>query len=139
MGTTQEEKDLEIIISDTIKPSQQCAPAAKKGNQILGQIRRGFSCFDKDTITSIYKQYVYPQLEYAVQAWCPWTQHDINLLEAVQRRAIRLISGLTGTYEEKLQKLNLTTLIDRRIRGDAIETFKILKGFTKVDPKTWFD
>ena len=139
LGTTQEEKDLGIIIMDNLKPSRQCAVAANKGNQILGQIRRGFSCYDKNTIVAIYKQYVRPHLEYAIQAWCPWTQKDINLLEAVQKRAIRLISGLKGTYEEKLQKVNLTTMADRRIRGDAIETFKILKGFTQVDPTTWFE
>ena len=139
LGITMEEKDLGVIITDNMKPSKQCAVAASKGNQILGQIRRGFSCYDKETIVAIYKQYVRPHLEYAIQAWCPWTQQDIKVLEAVQKRAIRLINGLSGTYEEKLQQVNLTTLEDRRTRGDAIETFKVLKGFTQIKPETWFE
>ena len=139
LSITTEEKDLGVIITDNLKPSQQCAAAARKGNQILGQIRRGFTCYDKETIVAIYKQYVRPHLEYAIQAWCPWTQKDIKVLEAVQKRAIRLINGLKGTYEEKLQQINLTTLEERRIRGDAIETFKILKGFTQIRPDTWFE
>jgi ribonuclease P/MRP protein subunit RPP40 len=129
LSITMEEKDLGVIITDNLKPSQQCAVAAYKGHQILGQIRRGFTY--KETIVAIYEQYVRPHLEYAIQDWCPWTQQDIKVLEAVQKRAIRLINGLSGTYEEKLQQVNLTTLEDRRSRGDAIETFKVPKGLRK--------
>ena len=34
------------------------------------------------------------------------------------------------TYEERLKKLSLTTLLERRARGDLIETFKIVNGLT---------
>ena len=37
-----------------------------------------------------------------------------------------------------LKKLNLTTLEERRHRGDQIETFKIIKGFEKVDRNKFF-
>ena len=33
------------------------------------------------------------------------------------------------TYRERLDKLNLTTLLERRVRGDLIEMFKIQEGF----------
>ena len=59
-------------------------------------------------------------------------------MEKVQRRTIRQISNLRGSYEEKLKLLNLTTLEDRRKRGDCIETFKMLNGFSAVDYTTWF-
>ena len=32
----------------------------------------------------------------------------------------------------------LTTLVERRERGDAIETFKTLNGFNKVEKDKWF-
>ena len=32
----------------------------------------------------------------------------------------------------------LTTLVERRERGDAIETFKTLNGFNKVKKEKWF-
>ena len=51
-----------------------------------------------------------------------------------------MISGLNGSsYEEKLQELGLETLEERRKRLDLIQTFKIVKGFDKVDSKIWFE
>ena len=51
-------------------------------------------------------------------------------LEGVQRSFTRMIDGLgLMTYRERLYKLNLTTLLERRVRGDLIEMFKIQEGF----------
>ena len=51
-------------------------------------------------------------------------------LEAVQRSFTRMIDGLgLMTYRERLDKLNLTTLLERRVRGDLIEMFKIQEDF----------
>ena len=48
------------------------------------------------------------------------------------------------TYEERLSETGLTTLVQRRKRGDLIETLKLIKGITHVDythffksTKTW--
>lgn len=52
---------------------------------------------------------------------------------------VRMLSDVQGgTYEEKLDKVGLTTLTERRERGDAIETFKTLNGFNKVTKEKWF-
>ena len=50
-----------------------------------------------------------------------------------------MVSGLSGsTYEEKLEEIGLTTLEERRTRGDMIEVYKILTGKVDVSPETWF-
>ena len=36
-------------------------------------------------------------------------------------------------YRERLEKLGLTTLLERRIRGDLIETFKIIYGVSNYN------
>ena len=87
---------------------------------------------------NLYKQYVRPHLEYAVQAWCPWLQHYINLLEDVQKRAVRAVSDITGSYSEKLELLQLPSLEDRRRRGDMLQTFKIVNQLDNVDTATYF-
>ena len=54
----------------------------------------------------------------------------IDQLEAVQRRATKQVNELHHlSYEQRLRKLNLFTLSFRRLRGDMIETFKIVNEF----------
>ena len=36
------------------------------------------------------------------------------------------------TYHDWLQRLQLTTLESRRVRGDLIEVFKIINGFEDI-------
>jgi ribonuclease P/MRP protein subunit RPP40 len=60
-------------------------------------------------------------------------QKDIDLIEGVQRRATKLVLWTKGmSYEERLKFLDMTTLETRRIRGDLIEVFEILKGIEDV-------
>ena len=42
------------------------------------------------------------------------------------------------TYEDRLKSVGLTTLRERRTRGNAIGTFKTLKGFNRVQKESWF-
>src|SRR5580692_12017 len=41
-------------------------------------------------------------------------------------------------YTERLVATGLTSLEDRRTRGDLIEVFKIMKGISKIDSKYFF-
>ena len=91
------------------------------------------------TFMQLYKVYVRPHLEYCVQAWSPYTQADKDKLEQVQKRAVNMVAGLRGrTYEQKLMEVGLTTLEERRIRGDMIQTSRILNGIDQVEASTWF-
>lgn len=134
----KEEKDLGVLITSSCTPSRQVGAAAMKANQVLGQLLRAFTYRDRHTFIRLYQQYVRPHLEYCVQAWSPWLQQDIDLLENVQRRAVKAVSGLSGSYEDKLRQLNMYSLKDRRTRGDMIETFKIINRIENVEPSTFF-
>ena len=58
---------------------------------------------------------------------------DISMLEKVQHRTTKVVFDLEKlTCGERLDKLGLTTLEARRLRGDMIEVFNIIKGFYKV-------
>jgi ribonuclease P/MRP protein subunit RPP40 len=75
-----------------------------------------------------------------VPAWAPWYESDKECLEKVQRRALRMISGLKATsYEEKLKELGISTLEERRRYLDMLQTYKVLTGKVNVDRATWFD
>ena len=136
---TEEEKDLGVMIHKSLKSATQVAKAAKKANQVLGQIARAFTYRDKVHFVKLYRVYGLCHLEYSVQSWSPHLQQDIDVLEAVQRRAVRMISGLRGSYEEKLGQVGLTTLSERRVRGDMIQTYKILHQVDDLPVSTFFN
>ena len=86
---------------------------------------------------SVWKQFytslIRPHLEYAVQAWKPTQLGDIDRLEKIQKRALRVTHQLRGlTYEERLESMELTNLEMRRGRGDLIQAYKILNGIELV-------
>ena len=140
MKTTEVEKDLGVMISRDMKPSQHCAKAAKSGNSTLGQISRAFHYRNKEVMAKLFKVFVRPKLEYAAQAWSPWLDKDCELLENVQKRCIKMMTDVKGeTYEEKLKDAGLQLLKARRDRGDMIETYKVLRGIEKVDVENWFE
>jgi len=63
---------------------------------------------------------------------------DVACLEKVQRRAAKLVRGLKDkSYEDRLRILGITSLEERRNRGDLIQVFRIVKGFDKVDLGTF--
>ena len=139
LEAVKEEKDLGVYIEDSLKPSKQCAAAAKSANFALGQLQRSFHYRKKAYLVPLYKTFVRPRLEHAVAAWNPWLESDIKSLEKIQERLIRMLSDVRGeTYKDKLKDAGLTTLRERRERGDAIQTFKVLKGFSKVSTENWF-
>ena len=133
------ERDIGVHVSDTLKPGTQCAEAARRANAILTQISRAFMYRDRRVFVQLYKQFVRCHLEFAAPAWSPWQEGDIQLLERVQIRAVKMIHGLqSNTYEEKLAELGLRTLEDRRKRLDLVQTFKIINGHDNVKRETWF-
>ena len=138
LEATEEEKDVGVIISNTLKPSLQFANAAKKANEVLGQMARSITYRDKFTFTRLYKVYVRPHLQYCSSAWSPYTVADKDLLESVQRRAVRMISNLSGTYEQKLKMLGMATLEENRVRGDMIEMYKMMTNKNKLHYREWF-
>ena len=139
LGTTEEEKDLGVLMSNKLKPASQCAKAARTAQTVLGQIARAFHFKDRYVFVQLYKTYVRPHLEFAVQAWSPWTAADREVLEKVQRRAVGMISGLRATgYEDRLLELDMTTLEERRHQSDMAMVFKILTGKEDIDPALLF-
>ena len=134
-----QEKDVGVIIHKSLKPSQQCEKAASKARQVLGQMARSVTLRDKVTWPKLYKTYVRPHLEYAVQAWNPWTEADKAVLEKVQEQALRYVSGTQGkAYGDKLLATGLTTLEARRCRGDMIQVYKYLHNKQAVNPRKLF-
>ena len=139
LSVTEEERDLGVWTESTLKPTLQCTKAANNANRVLGMILKTFHYRTKQSLIPLYKSLVRPKMEFGVAAWNPWYERDIECLEKVQKRLIRSLSNVRGeTYEEKLEDAGLTTLKERRKRGDLIEAYKTLAGINNVEKESWF-
>lgn len=123
------EKDLGVIINTKLASTEQVLEARKKALRMLGAINRNVSYKNSVVISKLYCAYVRPHLEYCIQAWSPTFEKDCLLLERVQKRATKMVNGISNLpYEDRLERLNMFSLRYRRLRGDLIEVFKFVNG-----------
>ena len=87
---------------------------------------------DKDMFLQLFKSLVRLHLECGSTVWSVASKKEAIIIEHVQRRARRLIKEIQHlSYGNRLKHLGLPTLQYRRIRADVVETFKIIKVWTK--------
>ena len=81
LEAVKEETDIGVLVAGSLKPSAQCAKAARTAQAVLGQISCAFHYRDRVTFMRLYTTHVRPHLEFAIPAWSPWTQADKECME----------------------------------------------------------
>ena len=106
------EKDLGVTINTELKFHNHTEAAIKKGNQVLELIKKSYRTQDSLTIPTLYKSLVRRD-----PIWGSFYQGDIVKLEAVQRRATKMVAVLKDKpNEERLKKQSTITIIQMETR-----------------------
>ena len=127
--TVSKIKDLGFYLENNLRPSYHCQKIANTAKILCCHIRRSFISNDHDFLSTLFKTYVRPILEYGSPVWNPWLLKDIEKLESVQRAYTKRYPGLWNlSYHARLQELNLESLEVRRLKADIYEAFKILNN-----------
>lgn len=133
LTATEEERDLGVRLTANLKPSRQCQQAYSTASKVLSMIGRTVSLKSSDVLCRLYKSLVRPHLEFCSPAWSPYYCKDKQLLERVQHRFTRMIPGFKQlSYGNRLQRLGLWSLEERRNRADLLEVFRIFRGWSVV-------
>ena len=128
------EKDLGVIVMDDMSPRRHVNKIVGETYNLLKNIRVAFSYIDEDMMKKIIVTMIRPRLEYAAVVWSPNLKKDIKQLERIQRAATKMVPSLENLpYEDRLLKLGLKSLEQRRTRGDLIAMFRLIEGIDKYD------
>jgi ribonuclease P/MRP protein subunit RPP40 len=135
LNETKKEKDLGIPFNDQFNFNDAISALVAKAKSTLFWFLRNTVSRESHIMVKAFKCIVRPHIEYCCQAWAPKARHGnwavILELENVQRLFSRMVRGMDNLpYRARLNKLGLTTLLERRMRGDLIEVYKILNDFT---------
>ena len=89
--TTDQQRDLGIIITKDLKCQKQPEKSYKTANRVLGFVASNFRYKNKELILPSYKSLVRPHLEHALQFWPPYLRQEIDKIEKIPRRATKMI------------------------------------------------
>lgn len=124
-------KDLGVIVDKRLKFDAHIESSVKKANRMLGFLMRTSRRFTQlDSIICLYNALVRSHLEYCSPVWSPiYATHD-SKIESVQRRFTRFLYRKfhypTEEYSERLRRLNMKSLADRRLQIDFLTLHKVI-------------
>lgn len=127
---------LGIKITSNLSWTRHIQDIASKANRIMGLIKRTLHGCDPHIKEHAYKSLVRPQMEYATSIWDPSTAASIHILEMVQKRSARFVSGLPLftrddiSVTQLVKNLKWPTLATRRKQRRLLLFHSIVHGYS---------
>lgn len=132
--------DLGVRIDTDLKFHSHIRETANKAGGIAQNLLKSTVCRSPEFMTFLWKTYIRPVLEYGSCIWNTGFAGDLRLMEGIQRRWTKQITGLSDmSYDGRLQALKLYSLKGRLHRADLIQCWKILNGHSCIQPEDLFE
>ncbi len=120
--------DLVLLLNTVFSADDNDARVTKKARGMLFYLKLSFTALTPSIFRPLYKAFIRSHLKSTIQASSPILSRVCQALESVQKRAV-FVKGLRhAPYGTALQRLQLFSLIRRRISGDLICMYKIMHG-----------
>lgn len=132
LDSSEVERDLGVYVDKHLTFHRHVSEIETRCNKILWTIKRNISSRSGLVIKKLYTTLVRPHIEYGGCALILKSKQLRSRMEKIQRRSTKLVHAIKQeNYNDRLRTLNLPSIHYRAARGDMIQTFKYLKGFSK--------
>ncbi|XP_039287390.1 uncharacterized protein LOC120352038 [Nilaparvata lugens] len=127
--------DLGVTMSPSLSPLEHVCGITAKARSLLGFIFRSSRDFrSPHSLLVLFRALVLPVMEYASVIWSPYHQYQIDMLQKVQRRFVRMLGCRMGfayfdvPVEEIERHFGLLPLASRRRLFDLMLLYKLVNG-----------
>ncbi len=84
-----------LLLNTGFNADDNVARATKKASGMPFYLKRSFAALTPSIFLQLYKAFIRPHLEYAIQAFSPILSRDCQTLESVQKLAVKFVKGFT--------------------------------------------
>jgi hypothetical protein len=139
LPTVDKLKDLGLTVNNNLHFDLYIDSVVARAFRLCSCILNGFYTKSLGFMLKLYTTYVRPLLEYNTVVWSPQTLKYIDKCERVQRYFTKRLLGLWDvSYLDRLGRLKLESLEERRIQFDLICVFKIVHGLVNLPCDAFF-
>lgn len=136
-------RDLGILIDNKLKFTEHISNIIKSAYYRMRLLFKYLKTRSIKIWKSVYTSYIRSLLEYSTVNWSPNSKKDINRLEKCQKFYTKIALKKCRLpyirYQNRLTLFELPTLENRRKILDLVTIYKIINGYTCLDPKSLFN
>ena len=127
--------DLGVTVDCRLKFHEHVRSSVLKAGGLAHSLLKSTVCRSPEFMMFLLITHIRPLIEYCSCIWNTGYIEDLRLLENVQRRWTKRVSGLdTMHYSDRLRTLNLYSVQGRLLRSDLIQCWKIFHGKSCLVP-----
>jgi hypothetical protein len=134
--------DLGVVISDNLTWRHHIDKIYKKASYRSYQISKCLRTNNIWTLIKLFTTYVRPILESNTSVWSPFDKGNIKRIESIQQSYTRMAFRRCGisftSYGDRLRKVNLKSLEERRLVFDLVLVYKIVYGLSDLNFTDYF-
>ena len=132
-------KDLGVLVDTDLKFHDHVRSVTHRAGGLAYSFLKSTVCRSPKFMLFLLTTHIRPAIEYCSCIWNTGYVQDLKLLESVQRRWTKRISGMQSlSYGDRLRALNLYSVQGRLLRADLIQCWKIFHGKSIINPDDLF-